>query len=412
MSKKTLINLFLLICCCILTAQAQTKSYQYKRQLTGIKAQWHTITLPNLLFKHTQSNLADVRIYGIKGTDTIEIPYLLKERNDEIKTKESSFKLLNESANSTGYYYTIQPQSSTALNQIKLSFKQTNFDWKVDLEGSNDNKQWFKLLGNYRILSIQNKATNYQFTDLNFSTANYGYYRIAIKAAEQPVLNEVKIAKIDTLNGIYKAIPYQSYQLTNATKTKESIINVTLPTPTPLSSIQLLTPHKTDFYRPLKIAFATDSFKTDKGMKFTYAPLYEGTLSSLEDQSFDFNSTLVKHLKITIENNDNQPLRITGVKLKGPIYQLLARFDDLSFQYALYYGNSSIAIPNYDLVNFESKIPAQVNPLTLGEEKKNPAFSFKTTKPLFENQLWLWVAMGLIISLIGFFTYKMLRDNS
>lgn len=410
MSKKIVTNLLLWICCSFLTVQAQTKSYQYKRVLTGVKDNWHTISLPSQLFEHTQRELADLRIYGIKGTDTIEIPYLLKQRNTAIKVKEISFRLMNQSANGNGYYYTLQPLNTTDLNQIKLSFKQTNFDWKINLEGSNDNKEWFTLLNNYRILSIQNKATNYQFSDLNFATAKYNFYRIAIMANEQPELKEAKIAKIDTLQGVYKDVPYQSYQLTNHIDTKETTIDVALANPTPISSLKLLIPSKTDFYRNLNIAFATDSFKTEKGLQYNYTTIYNGTLSSLEKQEFDFNSTLVKHLKITIANEDNQPLRINGIKLMGPIYQLIARFDEPNNQYALYYGNKTVAAPSYELKNFDNKIPTKINEISLGKEVKNPAFSSTINQPLFKSKAWLWALMGLIISLLGFFAYKMLKE--
>ena len=47
-----------------------------------------------------------------------------------------------------------------SLVQIKLSFKQENFDWKVKLEGSNDNKVWFTVVTDYRILAIKNSNTD------------------------------------------------------------------------------------------------------------------------------------------------------------------------------------------------------------------------------------------------------------
>ena len=33
----------------------------------------------------------------------------------------------------------------------------------------------------------------------------------------------------------------------------------------------------------------------------------------------------------------------------------------------------------------------------------------KKVSPIFENKLWLWAVMGVIILLLGWFTFKMIR---
>ncbi|WP_205943492.1 DUF3999 family protein [Pedobacter polaris] len=408
---KLKIKILALLVCCAIGLQAQTNTYRYKRELKGINTTWHSITLPNEVFKNAQSGLADLRIYGFKGKDTVEVPYILEQSADQMTDKETSFNIINQSNNANGYFYTFQASAAATINQIKLSFKQTNFDWKVKLEGSNDNKEWFTVLENYRILAIKNNNTDYQFTQLNFPVAKYSYFRLAIKANEQPQLSAAKILKTDTLKGISKNITYQSYQLFNDAKNKQSTIDVTLANPTPLSYLKINTQGDFDFYRALKIEYVTDSFKTDKGIQYNYAPLFEGTISSLEVPEFNFTGTLVSRLKVTIENNDNKPLHLTSITLKGPVYELVGRFDDASLSYALYYGNKEATTPSYELKNFEHKIPMSVVALAIGAEQNNPAFTTAKTKaPLFENKLWLWCLMGVIIALLGFFAYKMLRS--
>lgn len=391
--------------------KAQTNSYAYKRELKGVTNNWHTLTLPNQIFSATQSGLEDLRIYGFKGKDTIEVPYILKQSASQITESETTFHIINKSDNQNGYYFTFQSTIATTLNQIKLSFKQTNFDWKVQLEGSNDNVAWFTILKDYRILSIKNTNTDYQFTQLNFANAKYAYFRILIKANEQPELNAAKILRADTLKANDKAVPFLGYELQNNAKHKQTLIAINLASTTPVSYLKLNVQSDLDFYRSFKIEFATDSFKTDKGMQYNYSPLYEGTISSLETPEFRFHSTLVARLRITIENNDNKPLRLNSISLKGPVYKLIARFEKTDYQYALYFGNKKVKLPSYELKNFENKIPIAMTDLTLGDEQKNAAFAEnKIEKPLFMNKLWLWLLMGIIISLLGFFSYKMLKN--
>lgn len=410
---KLKIKLFLLLVFFVLAAKAQINQYKYQRDLGQIKNNWQRLILPNDLFKHTQNSLADIRIYGIKGKDTIEVPYLLEQNVNQVIEKEIPFKIINQSKNSNGFYYTFQAEGQPKINQIRLSFKQSNFNWKVTLAGSNTNQEWFTILTDYRILAIKNTAADYHFTQLNFPHSTYKYFRILIQANEQPELNAAKILKTDTLQGLVHTLPIQSYHILNEAKLKQSQIEVKLVNPSPIAVLKLKVANNFDFYRPLTIEYATDSVKTDKGLQYNYLPLYKGTLSSLENTSFTFNPTLSNRLKITIDNQDNKPLQISTIELKGPIYELIARFDQLDYQYALYYGNTNAIAASYELKNFENKIPISMVDLALGEQKENPNYSKAVhQQALFENKMWLWTLMVLIIGLLAFFVYKMLKTTT
>jgi hypothetical protein len=405
------LRIITLLLCFALGLQAQTNRYPYKRVLTGLNQQWHNFQIPNAVFNKSQPSLADFRIYGFKGTDTVEAPYILEKNADQIIEKEIPIKIINQSNDiKTGSYYTFEADKETSINQIRLSFKDKNFDWRIQLEGSNDQNKWFKILSDYRILSIKNSSTDYQFTQLNFPDSKYKFFRILINKMQVSTLVAAKVLKSDTLKGVDKPIIFQSYNLINDAENKESIVKVNLTDVTPISFLKLNIKDDLDFYRPIKIEYATDSFSTDKGTQYNYALLYEGTISSLEMKQFRFASTLTNQLKITIQNNDNNPLRLTSVELRGPIYELVARFEKLDYSYALYYGNAKIDAPVYDLKNFENKIPISLLPLTIGDEQNNPAFVIKKEKPLFENKAWLWALMGVIISILGYFSYKMLKN--
>ncbi|RZK19147.1 MAG: DUF3999 domain-containing protein, partial [Flavobacterium sp.] len=384
--------------------KAQTNTYQFKRQITGVNTNWHSLKLPDDLYQKINLGFEDLRIFGIKGKDTIEVPYLLKQRANQVNTAEIPFKQLNQSTIGNVYYYTFQLTEANIINQINLDFKQDNFDWKVILEGSNDNQNWFRILKDYRILSIKNKDTDYQFTKLSFPNSKYQFYRIAIISDIKPTLTTTKTIRTDTIKGIFNEIKYQTYDLKNDAKNKETIIDVSLKNAVPISFLKLNAQSDFDFYRPIRIEYATDSFKTEKGIEYNFATLYEGTISSLEKTEFNFQNTITSRLKITINNDDNRPLRLSGLALKGNSYEMIARFDDLTSEYALYYGSKNAAAPNYEIAKFESKIPSNLNSVNVGEEQKNSAYSITTKKPLFENKIWLWSLMAVIIALLGFFS--------
>ncbi|MET4083848.1 hypothetical protein ABIB40_003821 [Pedobacter sp. UYP30] len=389
---------------------AQTAAFEYKRDMGNISDTWQRLALPNKLFSNAQPNLADLRIFGVAQHDTLEVPYLIKTLDDQVTSTEVSLKTINTSNNEKGFFYTFEVPSKATINELHLNFEQKNFDWNVNLEGSNDNKEWFTVLSNYRILSIENASTKYNFTSLKFPSTKYLYFRIAIKAEKQPTLNDAKIYKIDTVKGVYHDVEAQSYQIKNNKNAKETVANISFQNLTPISYLKVNVQHNFDFYRPIKIEYATDSFKTDKGIAYNYALLADGTLSSLEDLTFNFNNTLATRLRITVQNNDNAPLLFSGFEIKGNSYEMLARFDNQHAKYALYYGNTKAVAPNYDLDKFKSKIPLEMPTVNLGNEQKNSAYSVHKEKPLFEKKAWLWVLMAAIIALLGWFSFKMLRN--
>ena len=231
-----------------------------------------------------------------------------------------------------------------------------------------------------------------------------------IRSAEKPGLLEAIINKTDTIKGTYQDVKYKTFRLNNDAVNKETVIDVTLENPVPLSYLSLNAQSDFDFYRSIKIEYATDSFKTDKGMHYNYASLYQGTLSSLEKTEYNFENTIASRLKITIQNNDNKPLRLGKLELKGNIYEIIARFDNPKLTYAIFYGNDKIQAPSYEIEKFESKIPENLTSLTIGEEQKNSTYTTKIEKPLFENKVWLWASMAVIIALLGWFSFKMLKN--
>lgn len=408
MMLKLKIKLLALLVMGFTLANAQTNIYKFKRNIIGVNSVWHRIDMPDQMYKN--ANFDDLRIFGTNGKDTVIVPYLLKQQADKVNTKEIAFKQLNQSTNSNGFFYTFQSPEINIINEINLNFKQENFDWLVKLEGSNDNKDWFSILSDYRILSIKNNNTDYQYTKLRFPDSKYQYFRIALKSTVQPELLAAKISKTDTIKGIYQNFKYQTFNSKNNTATKETIIDVTLANPIPISFIKLNAQSDFDFYRSMKIDYATDSFKTDNGIQYNYATLFNGTISSMEKSEFSFPNTIASKLKITIQNNDNRPLRIGGLEIKGNIYEIIARFYDPKLAYGLYYGNEKASAPNFDIENFERYIPADLTLVSIGNEEKNPSYSIKIEKPLFENKAWLWVLMGIIIALLGWFSFKMLRN--
>ena len=387
----------------------QMQNYSYKRELIGVKDTWHKLTLPDDLFEKVSPALSDIRVFGITTkNDTIEASYILKLNDEKVVKTNVYFKILNTSYNEKGYYFTLEVPSKAPINHLQLAFKQFNFDWRINLEGSHDQKEWFSIVEDYRILSIKNAETFYEYTKLSFPNSSYRYFRILVKSLEKPDLKSAE-ATYNTINaGIFNDYKTKRIRIKENKDEKRTEIEVELLRSVPVSYVKVDVNATFDYYRPITIQYVSDSLKTEKGYLYNYRTMTDGTLTSIEKNVFKFNNTVAKKLKITIQNQDNEPLSINKVDVKGNVYDLEIRFNEPATYY-LTYGNALAYKPYYDIDHFISKTPDSITSITLGKEEVLPKTPKATKSPLFENKLWLWLIIIVIIALLGGFSVKMMQ---
>ncbi len=387
------------------------KNFDHKRKLEGIHDVWHKIILPGDIFAKTSPNLNDLRIFGLTAAgDTIEAPYLLRLSEGKTTVKEVTFRTLNTSHNEKGFFFTFEIPDQKTVNQIRLDFRQKNFDWRARLEGSQNLNEWFTILDDYRIISIKNSQTDFQFTQLDFPPSTYRYLRLVVDSKEKPDLARAYVSEHVVLSTARRNYPFKNPHIQQNKQLKQTEITGELTWPGLVSRINVSVHSKFDYYRPVTIQYVSDSTKADTGWRYHYATLTSAILNSSGKNSFDFEGTKLQKLKIIIHNQDNSPLKVDSIRIEGPLPELIARFAEKG-TYFLTYGNKTAAQPQYDLDRFTEKIPATITTLKLGREQSIEKEKQTTSSPLFENQYWLWAVMALIIGLLGWFTIRMMRTG-
>ncbi|MBL6445208.1 DUF3999 family protein [Fulvivirga sp. 29W222] len=392
------------------SAFGQMKDYRFKRELREISELWHKIILPNDIFSKVSHGLSDIRIYGITtSNDTLEAPYVLRVNEDTYSNRQVDFNLINSTHNRKGYYYTFEVPSIEGINHIQLDFQGTNFDRYVTLEGSHDQKEWFTILKSSRVLSIENSQTQYTFTSLTFPSAKYQYIRLFIpENGKMPILNSARLTEEKFEPGNYVTHDVLNTSIRENQDRRQTEIELDLESIVSVSQIKVNVVDQFDYYRPVSIEYLHDSVKTPNGWKKQYRVAFNGMLSSLESNEFRFRNVFTHKVRVVIRNFDNNPLKFEGFVVKGNVYELHARFTEPA-SYILVYGNDRATSPNYDIVNFANKIPEAISTLTLGQEEVIDKVPIDPVVPIFENKTWLWVVMGLIIFVLGWFSVHMIR---
>lgn len=392
------------------------EGYDFQRKINISQfSEWNKIEIPSNMYQNINNDFSDIRIFYSDGHQKKEIPYLITSSLSSNDSEYHQFKIINKTKTSEGTYITLEsPSTNKDLENIEFNFSNQNFDWKISLEGSHNQMQWFIILENYRILSIKNADTSYQFQKLSFEKTNYKYYRIFIPTQDTPNIEWAKFKETSLQKTPHKKLIINNFIKSNDLKKKQTILTVSLKNPIPINSITLNIDKSELFNRDIEIEPPPKkNIKTKKGWNKYYEPIYSGTIHSSDiSKTLSINnSSWIKELRITIQNRDNPPLEIKSIEIITPKHFIFFNPKDKG-DYTMLYGNNDSPQPQYDLENFRNKIlnsPHQE--ATLSQEEKLQKTKKDKQNPIFENNFWLWGIMITLILILGYFGFRMLNQR-
>jgi Protein of unknown function (DUF3999) len=392
-----------------ITLYGQRQDYQYKRKIQAVEnSGWYGIHLPADIFEHVTEDFSDLRIMKISGSDTTEIPYLLKVREAISTTKTINFKEVNKSKRDGKTYVTFQVPDGRTVNHAVFNFEEDNYDASVTIEGSQDQKQWFTITEKQRVVSLQKAGIEFASRDISFPPTNYQFLRATIQGTPVTFVS-ASFEEAVVKNGVVHAVDLK-WKTTEKKSDKQTIIDLTFTNVEPADQLSIVVDQATDYYRTYSMEVLTDSFKTEKGYRRNYTTLQSGYLTSIRKNDLVFPLTKTKQLRLTIFNADNAPLKIKTITASRPAIAIVGDFSG-SNDYHLFYGNTALAAPSYDLVHFQDKVPDLLVLLSLGKEIPIDDNKATPQTPLFENPVWIWSIIGLMMLVLGFFTLRMIRSK-
>jgi len=406
MKNNFLILVFVLIAS---FAYGQSQEFMYKRKLEPVGTEgWYSITLPATIFSKVNHDYSDIRVLSVEA-DTTELPYLIRTMESEYTDEVITLQELNKSKKDGKLFVTFELPKGQSVNYLNLTFEEDNFNGLVTLEGSADQHEWFEIMKDSRILSIRNQQVDFNATTISFPSTNYRFLRASIQTDKPTTFISASFENRLTKEGTFQSVNHQQ-TVTEHKHEKKTEYTLTLDNYQPVSRIAFNISHAQDYYRSFSIETLTDIVKTDKGLSYYYEPLYSGYLTSLRKNEFEFPTTLTQKLRITIYHADNTPITVSNTALSGPAVNIILPLKP-GDTYALFYGNNKLYAPSYDIVHFKDQIPSSFTSLKVLDEETIGEVE-KAKSPLIENKVWLWLAMGLAIGLMGYFTLRMMRAKA
>ncbi len=410
MSKK--INLFIAILFSS-TCFSQIEGYTFKRQLNKVEKEgYYAISISPEVGGHCKSSLQEIRLFNIKESDTTEVPYLFEWMGSTITEASIPFELINDTYNEKCCSYeTLKFPKKQTINQIKLNVSDSNFDKSLKIEGSNDNKQWFTIKEHLRIVRFRNSNEDYSYTTLNFQNTEYSYFRIKFDddGSQRISVTDAYAYENQLVQGKYDELIIQGKKQIENKKDKTSEIIIDFPFSYLVNYITIKSKTKNDFYRNINVYRLEGTYKTPKGEIENWQMINSSIFSSMEDNVINCGNYNTKKLKIEIINYDNEPIEIGEVKAFSEQCRLVANLP-VSDNIYLAYGKENGNPPNYDLVHFKDKIPKELSNVDYGDEQVK-IISIKQPEQLIKSKIWLWVVMGVVLVIIGYFALSMLKKE-
>ena len=135
-----------------------------------------------------------------------------------------------------------------------------------------------------------------------------------------------------------------------------------------------------------------------------------------KDLAIVFPEHREQEYRIVIHNEDNPPLRITGVKARGNAYRavFLAAADE---PYRVYYGSEQVAQPKYDLEAVLLPLRQGGNAVSaaLGSQVANPAAGAEagdlTARRLLNNPLVLGILVFVLVVVLGWALFPCVAED-
>ncbi|PIQ19805.1 MAG: hypothetical protein COW65_18660 [Cytophagales bacterium CG18_big_fil_WC_8_21_14_2_50_42_9] len=389
------------------------QQFQYEAELGPVATDsFYKIQLTPAVITHLQNSFADIRLYDGKKQ---EVPYLLR-REQPVQTRKLFRRYEVVSKTSTpgvGTTLILRNPNPSPINNISLIIKNANVRKQARLSGSSDARTWYNIEDNFRLQAIYNNTATTEVKILYFPLSDYRYYKLDINDSASAPLNILSAGYYDTSaeNGKYTTLPQVKFRQTDSSAVKQTIIRFEVPTPMLADKISLAVSSPAFYHRQATLFRSQTRKKKRRRRPYkTYEPVVTFQLQSDSENSFALPNFKAADFYLVIDNQDSPPLQVKDIR-----FQLLNTYLVAALQkgqpYYLQYGNATAEAPTYDLTYFKENIPSLLPTISPG---KVTALSHPDkTQPIsfFQNKNIIWATIILVIGLLGFLTYQMLRET-
>ncbi|NEM96928.1 hypothetical protein [Pontibacter burrus] len=408
--NKLQILLILVLVGCFKVTEAQ--QYNWQSSVATPKQQgYHSILLSPEVIGRLKADLSDIRLYsGGK-----EVPYLLRAE------EPVQYKRLFKNYDIVSYTHQkgccsellISNPEKRKLNNISLLISNADARKQVKLSGSDNRQDWYVLKEKDILYAINNRASTAEVKLLDFPLSNYRYFRLQLNDSASAPLNILQAGYYDTYTeaGKHIEIPIREFTRKDSLSTKSSYIHVRFAHPVYPERLEFTISSPQLYYRHGQIilgAPAPEKRRRSKRRKQRQQPrpAVSFVLNSNAPAIVELPRQKLRELTIVIQNDDNQPLEITGLIALQLNRYLVAELSP-DQEYTLLFGDSTAKAPAYELEYFQDSIPAKLPVVQTGELQQLQPVKKEKNKT---STILIWSAIAVVVAGLSYMTVKLLNE--
>ncbi|MDP5105238.1 MAG: hypothetical protein NWQ31_03615 [Polaribacter sp.] len=395
----------LLICFLIgFTSFAQN----YIGSLKGVeKDGFQKILLPSKVRAASANNFDFIRI---KDSVHQEVPYVIKYQSDSFFSTFLPIQMLSKKS-SKDSITSILIENKTAKKQsnLVLQIANTAISKQYNILGSNDAVHWFGISSN-NILNLTNESNSVSVEKrINFPLNTYQFLKIELNDKNSLPINVLGVGVYENEFFSEESIEIASFrqEISQLKDRKVTQIKFTSKDDHQINSISF--DIKTAlFLRNAKIIVSrTHHIKKREEVYKEVIASFE--LSSKNENTFTLNNFYEKEFVVEIDNQDNLPVEITGIKLlQNPIYLISNLKQHQKYQFII---DTTLSKPSYDLGNFLSDSIINVGQVSIVDFLKiNKKDLQIKEKPFWQTRLFMWICIIFVSLFIVYFALDLVKN--
>lgn len=435
---------------CLLVAQvqaAEAPAYRFSRPVTYQDSGQQSllaVTLDSAVYANSAADFRDLRLTDQNGVET---PYLLQKIASQ-KTVTRRLSSRSETVDlqkfgDEGFVVTVKLDKDAAnADGLTLVTPQVDFEYALQIHGSNDGENWQLLVDNAliydysRYMSVGNrdvaipansfrqfkivvaKATQTRVAELLELTRTLrGSEELQRSETSQHQTEPLHIERIELWHSHSETLPAEDsqfdyampgFKITQDAEHKTSSIDIdTLHQPLTGFTLQINTPN---FSRSAEV-----QIPLQQGIETRMQTIANGTLEALHFQNINRDQTSIgfpeqrqPRYRIVIQNQDNPPLHVNTITGTGHGYQLLF-LPQAGLSYRLQYGSTQAEPPRYDTAPIQELLRRgyQSSTADLGPETAAAAAEAKFDVGELLNSRWfLGLAIGLMVIVLSWSLFR------
>jgi hypothetical protein len=359
---------------------------------TPTASPWIDFLVTPAIFDQARADLGDLRLYDAGGR---EVPLAIRvrlQRDERQALKQETFNPQKTSGRTVELSVDLG-EGSVEYQEIDVMTSGHDFRRRVQLEGTNDVRQWGALATGWLVNYVV-ESQPIELHRLSIAPTRFRYLRIQVTPDMSQEHDSPEITAISV---------YHRVQIPGEDVTRPAVLGPREPIPTPDGpgtawTIELggaLVPCRllrleiaeNDFVRPFVLERVEDAnvrVPVARGQLRRPGGSRRGPVEIACDPEVQTGK-----LRLVVTDNRNPPLNIFNVQYTAPAREVLLARNNFAGPLRLYVGNPQAEPPRYD---FEKNLPAVLTPapvrVELGSQTANPVYR-PEPQPFTERWPWL-----------------------